>query len=84
MAAYDDSADYGGRDFRAAFLVGQGLAGDRAAASLPSIKAAAQAGSDKLGAGGRLVYVGSGWSGLIAIQDGAALSRVRESVANDA
>jgi N-acetylmuramic acid 6-phosphate etherase len=71
MAAHDDSEDYG--DFLAALLAGQRRAVEAVAASLPAIEAAAQAISDKLAAGGRLVYTGAGSSGLIAIQDGAEL-----------
>jgi N-acetylmuramic acid 6-phosphate etherase len=73
MAAQDDSEDYGGKDFLAALLAGQRRAVEAVAAALPAIDAASAAISDKLGAGGRLVYVGAGSSGLIAIQDGAEL-----------
>lgn len=73
MAAHDDSEDYGEGDFLAALLVGQRRAIEAVAASRSSIEGAAQAVSDKLSAGGRLVYVGAGSSGLIAIQDGAEL-----------
>jgi N-acetylmuramic acid 6-phosphate etherase len=73
MAAHDDSEDYGGESFLAALLAGQRRAVEAVAASLSSIEAAAQAIGDKLGAGGRLVYVGAGSSGLIAVQDGAEL-----------
>ena len=73
MAAHDDSEEYSEEGFLAALLAGQRRAVEAVAASLPSLEAAAQAVSDKLGAGGRLVYVGAGSSGLIAIQDGAEL-----------
>lgn len=73
MAAQDDSENYGGKDFVAALLAGQRRAVEAVAASLPAIEAAAAAIGDKLGAGGRLIYVGAGSSGLIAIQDGAEL-----------
>lgn len=41
--------------------------------ALPEITAAARAASQRLGAGGRLVYVGAGTSGRVAAQDGAEL-----------
>ena len=40
----------------------------------PAICAAALAGAERLGAGGRLVYAGAGTSGRIAVQDGAELA----------
>ena len=73
MAAHDDSEDYSEEGFLAALLAGQRRAVEAVAASLPSLEAAAQVVSDKVGAGGRLVYVGAGSSGLIAVQDGAEL-----------
>jgi N-acetylmuramic acid 6-phosphate etherase len=41
--------------------------------SLDAISAAAAAGAEALGASGRLVYVGAGTSGRVAVQDGAEL-----------
>ena len=42
--------------------------------ALPAIEGAALAAAERLGRGGRLVYVGAGTSGRIAIQDGAELA----------
>ena len=42
-------------------------------AALPAITAAAAAAADNLGDDGRLVYVGAGTSGRVAVQDGAEL-----------
>jgi N-acetylmuramic acid 6-phosphate etherase len=73
MAAEDDSDSDGEAGFLAALLDGQRRAVEAVAASLPALDAAARAVSGKIGDGGRLVYVGAGSSGLIAIQDGAEL-----------
>ena len=42
--------------------------------AVPAICAAALAGAERLGSGGRLVYAGAGTSGRIAVQDGAELA----------
>jgi N-acetylmuramic acid 6-phosphate etherase len=42
--------------------------------ALPAITAATQAAADALGAAGRLVYVGAGTSGRVAVQDGIELA----------
>lgn len=42
--------------------------------AVPAICAAALAGAERLGSGGRLVYAGAGASGRIAVQDGAELA----------
>jgi N-acetylmuramic acid 6-phosphate etherase len=41
--------------------------------ALPAVTAAAAAGADALGTAGRIVYVGAGTSGRVAVQDGAEL-----------
>jgi N-acetylmuramic acid 6-phosphate etherase len=73
MAADDDSRRMGDRAFLAALLAGQRRAVEATEKAAQAIERAAAAVSDKLGAGGRLVYIGAGSSGLIAIQDGAEL-----------
>src|SRR5438477_685043 len=42
--------------------------------ALPAITAAATAAADALGERGRLIYVGAGTSGRVAVQDGAELA----------
>ena len=73
MAADDDSQRIGDPAFLAALLAGQRRAIESVSASLASIERAAVAISERLEAGGRLVYLGAGSSGLIAIQDGAEM-----------
>lgn len=52
---------------------GQASAVAAVRAALPSITAAAEAAAAVLGESGRLVYVGAGTSGRVAVQDGAEL-----------
>lgn len=52
---------------------GQASAVAAVRAALPSITAAAEAAAAALGDSGRLVYVGAGTSGRVAVQDGAEL-----------
>jgi N-acetylmuramic acid 6-phosphate etherase len=75
MAAPNDDGDHGsaGTEFRAALIASQKRAIDSVAASAESIDCAAAAISARLGAGGRLIYLGAGSSALIALQDGAEL-----------
>lgn len=75
MAAQSDDMDQGqsGAPFLASLLASQKQAVEAVAASAEAIQRAAQAISEHLLAGGRLVYIGAGSSGLIALQDGAEL-----------
>ena len=74
MAAGDDSQVGGdAAAFAGALMAGQRRAVEAVASALPCIERAAIAISDKLEAGGRLVYLGAGSSGLIAMQDGAEI-----------
>jgi N-acetylmuramic acid 6-phosphate etherase len=73
MAGDDDSQRFGDPTFLDALIAGQRRAVEAVAASLAAIERAAVAISERLAEGGRLVYVGAGSSGLIAIQDGAEL-----------
>jgi N-acetylmuramic acid 6-phosphate etherase len=73
MAADEYSQRMGDSAFVAALMAGQRRAVEAVAAALPSLEQAAFALSEKLEAGGRLIYLGAGSSGLIAIQDGAEI-----------
>ncbi|WP_158814426.1 N-acetylmuramic acid 6-phosphate etherase [Methylocapsa sp. S129] len=75
MATPSDDKDQGQFDapFLAALLESQKRAVDSVAACAEAIERAAETISDRLRAGGRLVYIGAGSSGLIALQDGAEL-----------
>jgi N-acetylmuramic acid 6-phosphate etherase len=74
MAAGDDSQVGGdAAAFAGALMAGQRRAVEAVASALPCIERAAIAISEKLEAGGRLVYLGAGSSGLIAMQDGAEI-----------
>jgi N-acetylmuramic acid 6-phosphate etherase len=73
MAAGDDRQNAGDAAFVAALLAGQRRAVEAVATALPSIERASVAISERLEAGGRLVYLGAGSSGLIAMQDGAEI-----------
>jgi N-acetylmuramic acid 6-phosphate etherase len=73
MAAGDNKKVGGEVAFVAALIAGQRGAVEAVARALPSIERAATAISEKLEAGGRLVYLGAGSSGLIAMQDGAEI-----------
>ena len=70
------SADSGVADaaFALALLACQRAAISAVEASLPASAAAAGAMAEALRAGGRVIYVGAGSSGLIALQDGAELA----------
>ncbi len=61
-------------DAVAAMLAGQREAVVAVAAQVGAIAAAADAAADRLRGGGRLVYVGAGTSGRIAVQDGVELT----------
>ena len=61
------------RDMVDAMFEGQLAAAAAVRAALPNIAAAADAAVPALERGGRLVYVGAGTSGRIAVQDGAEL-----------
>jgi N-acetylmuramic acid 6-phosphate etherase len=75
MATPRDDGDRGrdGAPFLAELLASQRRAVEAVAGSIEAIERAAQAIGARLRAGGRLVYVGAGSSGLIALQDGAEL-----------
>jgi N-acetylmuramic acid 6-phosphate etherase len=75
MAAERDNSDPGAPEqaFLSQLLASQKRAVESVAVAAQSIERAAQAIGAKLGAGGRLVYIGAGSSGLIALQDGAEL-----------
>jgi N-acetylmuramic acid 6-phosphate etherase len=75
MAAERDNSDPGAPEqaFLSQLLASQKRAIESVAVAAQSIERAAQAIGAKLGAGGRLVYIGAGSSGLIALQDGAEL-----------
>lgn len=60
-------------DILDAMIEGQLAAVAAARAALPALGAAAEAAVPRLRRGGRLIYVGAGTSGRIAIQDGAEL-----------
>lgn len=74
MAAQDDrdQADPTAH-FAALLLASQKRAVEAVANAAPAIERAAQALAERLAAGGRLVYIGAGSSGLIALLDGAEL-----------
>jgi N-acetylmuramic acid 6-phosphate etherase len=59
--------------FAAALLASQKRAIESVAASVEAIERAAETIAERLRAGGRLIYIGAGSSGLIALQDGAEL-----------
>jgi N-acetylmuramic acid 6-phosphate etherase len=73
MAAGEHSQNGSDAAFVAALVAGQRHAVEAVAAALPSIERASIAISERLEAGGRLVYLGAGSSGLIAMQDGAEI-----------
>lgn len=60
-------------DSLAAMLEGQMAAVASVAAALPALAAAIDAAAARIGTDGRLIYVGAGTSGRIAVQDGAEL-----------
>jgi N-acetylmuramic acid 6-phosphate etherase len=69
----DDTDRYGSDEFLSRLLAGQKRAIEAVAGAAQHIERAAEAIAERLAAGGRLVYVGAGSSGLIALQDGAEL-----------
>ena len=71
QGAMDDGKP--GTEFLALLLASQKRAVEAVAASAEVIARAADALSQRLAAGGRLVYIATGSSGLIALQDGAEL-----------
>jgi N-acetylmuramic acid 6-phosphate etherase len=71
QGAMDDGKP--GTEFLALLLASQKRAVEAVAASAEVIARAADALSERLAAGGRLVYIATGSSGLIALQDGAEL-----------
>jgi N-acetylmuramic acid 6-phosphate etherase len=75
MAAPTDDRDDGQShaSFLAALLHSQSRAAASVAESVESIERAAETMSERLRAGGRLIYIGAGSSALIALQDGAEL-----------
>jgi N-acetylmuramic acid 6-phosphate etherase len=75
MAAQGDNMDQdqSAAQFLASLLASQKRAVEAVALSAQAIERAAETIAERLGAGGRLVYVGAGSSGLIALQDGAEL-----------
>ena len=75
MATSSDNIDQSRFEapFLAALLASQQRAIEAVAVSSEAIERAAEAMSGRLAAGGRLVYIGAGSSGLIALQDGAEL-----------
>ena len=68
-----DSMRRGGEPLLAALIAGQRRAVERVAAAGPALEGAAKRFSAALSAGGRLIYVGAGSSGLLAVQDGLEL-----------
>jgi N-acetylmuramic acid 6-phosphate etherase len=75
MAAAPEKSDPAAPEpaFLAVLLASQKRAVEAVAAAASAIELAAQAIGARVGAGGRLVYIGAGSSGLIAVQDGAEL-----------
>jgi N-acetylmuramic acid 6-phosphate etherase len=68
-----DSTRSGGEPLLAALIAGQRRAVERVAAAGAALQGAAKLVAAALGAGGRLVYLGAGSSGLLAMQDGLEL-----------
>jgi N-acetylmuramic acid 6-phosphate etherase len=68
--ATDDQPD---ASFAATLLASQKRAIESVAASVEAIERAVETIAERLRAGGRLIYIGAGSSGLIALQDGAEL-----------
>lgn len=73
MIVTDDTLGQSEASFLQALFASQRRAIDAVAAALSAVARAAEAVSACLGAGGRLIYLGAGSSGLIAMQDGAEL-----------
>jgi N-acetylmuramic acid 6-phosphate etherase len=72
-ADHDRANDQSEASFLDALLSSQNQAVASVAACRQAIERAADAISQRLAAGGRLIYIGAGSSGLIALQDGAEL-----------
>jgi len=70
-----DSTRRGGEQLLAALIAGQRRAVEQVAAAGPALEGAARPVAAALSAGGRLVYLGAGSSGLLAMQDGLELPR---------
>ncbi len=70
---FADLDSWSTRDMLAAMYEGQLFAAAAVSSALPAIASAVEDAIDPLRRGGRLVYVGAGTSGRIAIQDGAEL-----------
>ncbi len=68
-----DSTRSGGEPLLAALIAGQRRAIERVAAAGVALEGAAKLVAAALGGGGRLVYLGAGSSGLLAMQDGLEL-----------
>ena len=68
-----DSTRRGGEPLLAALIAGQQRAVGRVAAAGPALEGAAKLVAAALSAGARLVYLGAGSSGLLAMQDGLEL-----------
>ncbi len=68
-----DSTRRGGQPLLAALIAGQRRAIERVAAAGVALEGAAKLVAAALGGGGRLVYLGAGSSGLLAMQDGLEL-----------
>lgn len=72
-ATGDDRVQDQSAELIAALLASQKRAVAAVAASIAAIEGAAESMAERLGDGGRLVYLGAGSSALIALQDGAEL-----------
>ena len=70
---FQDLDSWPSLDILAALFEGQLSAAAAVRAALPRIRDAAEAAVERLRHGGRLVYVGAGTSGRLAVQDGAEL-----------
>ncbi len=68
-----DSTRRGGEPLLAALIAGQRRAVEQVAAAGAALEGAAKLVATALSAGGRLVYLGAGSSGLLAMQDGLEL-----------
>jgi N-acetylmuramic acid 6-phosphate etherase len=68
-----DSTRRGGEPLLAALIAGQRRAVERVAAAGPALEGAAKLVAAAFGGGGRVVYLGAGSSGLLAMQDGLEL-----------
>ena len=69
-------------DVLQAMIEGQMAAVAAVRAALPAIEQAALATEARLRAGGKLIYVGAGTSGRLAVQDGASRDRLQGYIVN--